>query len=68
VSVVGSDDNPLLEFTDPPLTSVRQPVAAMADAAVRCLLDEIAGEPVPRDELVFRPELVVRGSTGLAPT
>ena len=67
VSVVGYDDSPLIAFTDPPLTTVRQSVQAMAEAAVRALLDEIAGEPAPRAEYVFRPELVVRGSTGAAP-
>jgi DNA-binding LacI/PurR family transcriptional regulator len=39
----------------------------MGDAAVRALLDEIAGVPAPRAEFVFRPELVVRASTGAAP-
>ena len=67
-SVVGYDDSPLIAFTDPPLTTVRQSVQAMAEAAVRALLDEIAGEPSPRAEYVFRPELVVRASTGAAPT
>jgi DNA-binding LacI/PurR family transcriptional regulator len=67
VSVVGYDDSPLIAFTDPPLTTVRQSVQAMAEAAVRALLDEIAGEPSPRAEYVFRPELVVRASTGAAP-
>jgi DNA-binding LacI/PurR family transcriptional regulator len=65
-SVVGYDDSPLIAFTDPPLTTVRQSVQAMAEAAVRALLDEIAGEPAPRAEYVFRPELVVRASTGAA--
>lgn len=67
VSVVGYDDSILVAFTDPPLTTVRQSVAAMGAAAVRALLDEIAGTPAPRAEYVFRPELVVRGSTGSAP-
>ncbi|WP_432494544.1 LacI family DNA-binding transcriptional regulator [Kineococcus auxinigenes] len=67
VSVVGSDDSPLMAFTDPPLTTVRQPVQAMGDAAVRALVDEIAGHPTPRGEFLFRPELVVRASTGAAP-
>ena len=31
---------------------------------VQALVDEIAGLPVSRTEYVFRPELVVRGSTG----
>lgn len=63
-SVVGYDDSPLVAFTDPPLTTVRQSVQSMSEAAVRALLDEIAGEPAPRAEYVFRPELVVRNSTG----
>ena len=67
VSVVGYDDSPLMAFTDPPLTTVRQGVAAMGTAAVRALIDEIAGLPTPRAEYVFRPELVVRSSTGARP-
>lgn len=66
-SVVGYDDSTLIAFTDPPLTTIRQSVLAMSEAAVRALLDEIGGEPAPRAEYVFRPELVVRGSTGAAP-
>jgi alanine racemase len=67
VSVVGYDDSPLIAFTDPPLTTVRQPVTAMAVAAVRALIDEINGQGTHRSEYVFRPELVVRASTGAAP-
>jgi DNA-binding LacI/PurR family transcriptional regulator len=67
VSVVGYDDSLLIAFTDPPLTTVRQAVQAMGAAAVRALLDEIAGLPAPRAEYVFRPELVVRASTAAAP-
>ncbi|GAA3758624.1 LacI family DNA-binding transcriptional regulator [Streptomyces tremellae] len=67
VSVVGYDDSSPMAFTDPPLTTVRKPVAAMGQAAVRTLLEEIAGTPAARGELVFLPELVVRGSTAAAP-
>jgi DNA-binding LacI/PurR family transcriptional regulator len=63
VSVVGFDDSPLIVFTDPPLTTLRQPVEAMGQAAVNALLEEIAGTPAPHVEYVFQPELVVRGST-----
>lgn len=65
-SVVGFDDSPLIAFTDPPLTTIRQPVQAMGQAAVRTLLEEIAGTPAPHTEFVFMPELVVRGSTAAA--
>ncbi|GAB2694975.1 LacI family DNA-binding transcriptional regulator [Thalassiella azotivora] len=67
VSVVGYDDSLLIAYTDPPLTTIRQAVPAMGAAAVRALLDEISGVPAPRAEYVFRPELVVRSSTGAAP-
>lgn len=67
VSVVGYDDSRLIAYTDPPLTTVRQAVTAMGTAAVQALLDGINGNPAPEDEFVFRPELIVRGSTGPAP-
>ncbi|GAA2086637.1 LacI family DNA-binding transcriptional regulator [Streptomyces albiaxialis] len=63
VSVIGYDDSELNAFTDPPLTTVRQPVRAMANAAVHTLLEALGGNPVPNSEFVFQPELVVRGST-----
>ena len=66
VSVIGFDDSPLIAFTDPPLTTIRQPVTAMGQAAVRALLEEIGGTPAPHTEFVFHPELVVRGSTASA--
>jgi DNA-binding LacI/PurR family transcriptional regulator len=66
VSVVGYDDSVLVGFADPPLTTVRQAVSAMAAAVVRTMLDEVSGTPAPRAEYVFRPELVVRASTGPA--
>jgi alanine racemase len=67
VSVVGYDDTALMAYTDPPLTTVRQPVRAIADHATRVLLDLIGGLPSPRHEYVVRPELVVRASTGPCP-
>lgn len=66
-SVIGFDDSPLIAFTDPPLTTIRQPVPAMGQAAVRALLEEISTTPAPHSEFVFLPELVVRGSTSSCP-
>ena len=60
----GSTTRPLIAFTDPPLTTVRQPVLAMGHAAVSALVAEINGTPASRIELKFHPELIVRGSTG----
>jgi DNA-binding LacI/PurR family transcriptional regulator len=66
VSVVGFDDSNLVAFLDPPLTTVRQPVAQMGSQAVSALVDAIAGQPVASREYVFAPEMVLRGSTGPA--
>jgi DNA-binding LacI/PurR family transcriptional regulator len=64
VSVVGFDDSPFMNYTDPPLTTLRQPIEAMSRAAVTLLANQISGNnPTPK-ELLHEPELVVRGSTG----
>ncbi|WP_212914099.1 LacI family DNA-binding transcriptional regulator [Streptomyces sp. TS71-3] len=67
VSVVGYDDSALMNCTEPPLTTVRQPIESMGRAAVEMLYAQIGGGTVAAEELLFEPELVVRGSTGQAP-
>lgn len=67
LSVVGYDDSALMNYTDPPLTTVRQPIDRMGRAAVELLLSQDAGEVPQLRELLFDPELVVRGSTAVAP-
>jgi LacI family transcriptional regulator, repressor for deo operon, udp, cdd, tsx, nupC, and nupG len=64
VSVVGYDDSLFMACTDPPLTTIRQPIEAMGQATVSLLVNLVGGGDVPTDELFFEPELVVRGSTG----
>ena len=66
VSVVGFDDSAFMNCTEPPLTTVRQPIEALGRAAVTLLVNQIEGVEVTPDELLFEPELVVRGSTGPA--
>lgn len=67
VSVVGFDDSAFMTCTDPPLTTVRQPIETMGQSAVDILVSQIEEAGVLHDELLFEPELVVRGSTGPAP-
>ena len=64
VSIVGYDDSALMNCTEPPLTTVRQPIEAMGRMVIELLVAQMDGHTVPLDELRFRPELVVRGSTG----
>ena len=66
VSIIGYDDSILMSFTEPPLTTVRQPIDAMGRTVIDVLLGQIAGIAGPSDELLFEPELVLRGSTGPA--
>ena len=56
ISVVGFDDISFAAFTDPPLTTIRQPRRAFGHAAVAALLEGV----VP-GKLAF--ELIVRAST-----
>jgi alanine racemase len=63
-SAVGFDDTLLMAYTDPPLTTVRQPIITMSDHATRLLLDQLGGGEAQCREFLFRPELIVRGSTG----
>jgi LacI family transcriptional regulator, repressor for deo operon, udp, cdd, tsx, nupC, and nupG len=66
VSVVGYDDSAFMSCTDPPLTTVRQPIDAIGRAAVELLTGQIEGSPVSAEELFFEPEIVARGSTAAA--
>jgi LacI family transcriptional regulator, repressor for deo operon, udp, cdd, tsx, nupC, and nupG len=67
VSVIGFDDSFLMNCTDPPLTTIRQPIEPMSRMVIELLLGQMNGSPMPHDELLFEPELVVRSSTGPAP-
>ena len=67
VSVVGYDDSAFMNCTDPPLTTVRQPIEAIGRAAVAMLTSQIEGAAVSAEELFFDPEIVARGSTAAAP-
>jgi DNA-binding LacI/PurR family transcriptional regulator len=63
VSIVGFDDSALMTCTDPPLTTVRQPIDPMCRTVIELLISQISGASFSHDELLFEPELVVRGST-----
>ncbi|MBV7697935.1 LacI family DNA-binding transcriptional regulator [Streptomyces sp. TRM70350] len=67
VSVVGYDDIPEAAHLLPPLTTVRTDFAEIGSRALRLLLDRIDGVE-PGVEPVVPVELVVRRSTGPAPT
>ncbi|MBP2478774.1 DNA-binding LacI/PurR family transcriptional regulator [Crossiella equi] len=63
LSVIGFDDSPFMVATDPPLTTIRQPVAAIAAAAVSALVGQIEGHAPSAELMLFDTELIVRAST-----
>ena len=63
LSVVGFDDIGLAAYTVPALTTVRQPIDAMAQLAVELALRRAAEPSAPPETHLLEPELIVRGST-----
>jgi DNA-binding LacI/PurR family transcriptional regulator len=67
VSVVGFDDIDLAAWTDPPLTTIRQPIDDLGRSAVEHLVDLLGGGRPDSATTVLEPSLVVRDSTGRVP-
>jgi DNA-binding LacI/PurR family transcriptional regulator len=63
VAVIGFDDFPLAERTEPRLTTVRQPVEEMGRAMIRLLLEEMEEPSMAWRHVILRTELVVRDSS-----
>jgi len=61
VAVVGFDDIELARYTEPPLTTVRQPILDIGREMVRQLLRLAAGEEI-EPALVLPTQLVRRDS------
>lgn len=62
LSIIGFDDLPMTEFTQPPLTTIRQDRLSLGKCgyyAMNCLLNK-----VPIGSIQLRASLIVRGSTG----
>jgi len=63
-AVAGFDDAPMVQYTFPPLTTVRQPIAEIGQRIISMLMERISqrDSPVLKPELIA-PQLIVRGST-----
>ncbi|PZT54768.1 LacI family DNA-binding transcriptional regulator [Paenibacillus silvae] len=71
VSIIGFDNTILASVTNPPLTTVAQPIEDLGRHAVDLLIAELKGglqdEQTAAQKIVLKPELVVRDSAGQAP-
>ena len=63
LSVVGFDDVPIARWVSPPLTTVRQPLVEMAEAAAELVLGLARGEEPGQTRVELATELVIREST-----
>lgn len=71
LTVVGFDDTPAAVMLWPPLTTIHQPVRALASEALRLLVAEIAGTgrlPASRPDRVLEHTIVKRESTAMMDT
>jgi len=66
LSVVGFDDIPAAAWTNPPLTTVRQPIVEKGKLAARILIQRMKGKAVD-SPAPLKTSLVVRNSTASAP-
>jgi DNA-binding LacI/PurR family transcriptional regulator len=63
ISVVGFDDIESAAFNSPTLTTVRQPLREMGEAAAQMLLKKIEGEEDVPQAIAVQPELIERQSS-----
>jgi len=63
ISILGLDDIEMAAFTNPPLTTIGQPIIRMALTAVEILIRILSGEQVPQSKVLLQPTLIIRGST-----
>ena len=64
LSFVAFHDAVIAQYLDPPMTTIRMPLRELGRAAVRNLLDLMAGKPLPEQVVISTPpEIITRGST-----
>lgn len=64
IAVVGYDDMPFATHTDPPLTTVRQPIHRAGFVAAETLMEMIQEEDCAPRRVILPTELVIRDSCG----
>jgi LacI family transcriptional regulator len=67
LSVTGFDDITLARQVDPALTTIRQPLARMAERAAEMLINSNGGSEVAKGTEVVPATIKIRESTGPAP-
>ncbi|MBX9664182.1 LacI family DNA-binding transcriptional regulator [Novosphingobium sp.] len=66
LSLISFDNTPMMQFTQPPLTAIDQPIAATASKAVELIIAAQKGDMLPDTLTVIPASLVERGSVANA--
>jgi DNA-binding LacI/PurR family transcriptional regulator len=66
ISVVGFDDIKMASYSNPSLTTVRQPLLKMGEIAAQSVLSQIKNSDEYVQQILIEPEFVVRKSTAKA--
>lgn len=64
ISITGFDDVPGAEFSHPPLTTLHQPLYIIGGMVCDMLVQKIKGEELVETNVLLKPELIIRQSTG----
>ena len=62
VSIIGYDDTAEAEFSNPPLTTIKQPMTEVGEAATRFLIQMIEDPAITPKQVLFDTTLVIRSS------
>lgn len=66
ISIIALFDEGMSELITPPLSTISFPAEDMGHRAARILMDHMKGEVKDPQQVLLRPELTIRGSTGPA--
>jgi len=66
ISVMGFNNEVVSQFSEPPLTSVKQPKKLMGKRAMDLLLDMVEGKEVEEKNIILPTEIIERESVGVA--
>lgn len=64
IAITGFDNIPLAEHCHPPLTTAHQPIYQIGEMVCEMLIRHIRGETLEQEQIILKPSLVVRHSSG----
>lgn len=67
ISITGFDNIPMAEHSHPPLTTVNQPIYQIGTTMCDILVRQIRGELAAPEQILLKPSLIIRQSTGPYP-